>query len=105
MPCAQASASSTWPITPTASADAKRPGLRQHLAEIAASTYSIARNGLPLVHREVIDRDDVRMRAATRGASLTLEAGEIIRLVLAAQQIGADQLDRHLAVDDRIMRR
>ena len=56
------------------------------------------------MYGEVVDRDDVGVRAAAGRLRFVLEAGKVVAVVIAAEQIGADQLDRHVAVDHRIMR-
>ena len=74
-PCAQASASSIWPMIATACGGWKPARLRQHLAEIAAVDIFHRQERIPLVHREVVDRDDVRMRAAAGGLRLVTGSG------------------------------
>ena len=69
-PCAQASASSTWPISATADRRREPAGSGEHLAEVAALDVLHREERVALVHGEVIDRDDVRMGAAAGGLRL-----------------------------------
>src|SRR5690348_5637259 len=70
--------------------------LGQHLAEVTAVNILHRKEWIALVHGEIVDRDDIRVCTAAGGPCLMLEAFEIVRLLLTAEQIRADQLDRDL---------
>ena len=79
-------------------------GPGEYLAEVAALDILHCQVGISLVHREVIHGDDVRVGTASGRLRLVAEAGDILGTFVAPEQVRPDQLDRHLAVDRRIMR-
>ena len=99
---AQDNASSTCSMIETASA----------LGEPMPRPSACARRPLPRIPaQERVRRihrsrrcDDVGVVAAAGGLRFPPEAGEVGGLLLALQQVGADQLDRHGAIDLGVVR-
>ncbi len=60
--------------------------------------------GAPFALGIVVDRNDARMAAAPGRLGLDLEAFEIVVPGLGIEPVGADDLDRHPAVEHRILR-
>jgi hypothetical protein len=71
----------------------------QRLTEAFAIDIFHRQERVALVHREIVQRDDVRVAATAGGAGLVTEPRQEVLAVLAIQQIGADQFDRDCPSD------
>jgi hypothetical protein len=75
----------------------------EKLAQALAGYELHCQVGLLLVQGEVIDRDDVGMRATGRRLGLAPEALDVVGAVGAAHQLGRDQLDGDSPAQDGIL--
>ena len=76
----------------------------EQLAQAAPGHELHRQVGLLLVKGEVVDRDDVGMRAARGRLGLAPEAPDVVGAVGAAHQLGRDQLDGDGPAQDGIVR-